>query len=78
MPKFDLTIRLTICYNHGMRKVETITKAAFARELGISKPRVSQFVLMGLPVRPDGRLDRVAALQWHRDNIIPRAVWSIE
>ena len=54
-----------------MPKVETITKAAFARELGVSKPRVSQLVQIGLPVLPNGRLDRRAALQWHRDNIIP-------
>ena len=26
---------------------------------------------MGLPVLPNGRLDRGAALQWYRDNIIP-------
>ncbi len=54
-----------------MRRVETITKAAYARELGISKPRVSQLVQMGLPVLSNGRLDRGAALQWYRDNIIP-------
>ena len=32
---------------------------------------VSQLVQIGLPVLPNGRLDRRAALQWHRDNIIP-------
>ena len=55
-----------------MRRVETITKDAFSRELGISKPRVSQLVQMGLPVRLDGRLDRRVAFRWHRDNILPR------
>ncbi len=54
-----------------MRRVASITKAAFARELEISKARVSQLLQMGLPVLPNGRLDRGAALQWYRDNIIP-------
>jgi hypothetical protein len=54
-----------------MRRVETITKAAFARELGISKPRVTQLIQMGLPELPNGRLDRGIALQWYADNIIP-------
>ncbi len=39
-----------------------ITKADLARELGVSKSRVSQYVKEGLPVRPDGKLDREAAL----------------
>ena len=26
---------------------------------------------MGLPVLPNGRLDRGVALRWYRDNIIP-------
>ena len=55
-----------------MRRVETITKAAFARELGVSKPRVTQMVQMGLPVLPNGRLDRRVVLRWRRDNIIAR------
>jgi phage terminase Nu1 subunit (DNA packaging protein) len=48
-----------------------ITKAELSEMLGISRPRVSQFVQLGMPVRPDGRLDRVAALQWVVRNIMP-------
>ena len=57
-----------------MRKLDLITKAAFARELGISKARVSQLLQMGSPVLPNGRLDRGEALQWYRDNIIPSMI----
>jgi phage terminase Nu1 subunit (DNA packaging protein) len=48
-----------------------VTKAELSEMLGISRPRVSQFVQLGMPVRPDGRLDRVAALQWVVRNIKP-------
>jgi hypothetical protein len=41
-----------------------ITKAALARELKISKARVSQFISLGLPVRDDGKIDRDVALSW--------------
>jgi hypothetical protein len=47
---------------------ETISKAQLARELGVSRARVSQLVKGGLPVRPDGRLDRARALAWVRAN----------
>ena len=65
----DLTIRLIICYNHGMRKVETISKASFARELAISKARVSQLLAMGMPIGLDGRLNRRVARAWYCANI---------
>jgi phage terminase Nu1 subunit (DNA packaging protein) len=45
-----------------------ITKAQLAELLGVSRPRVSQFVGEGLPVRVDGRLDREVALAWLRQN----------
>ena len=45
-----------------------ITKAEFARELNISKGRVSQLLKLGLPVR-DGRIDRVEGASWYRANI---------
>ena len=41
-----------------------ITKSALAAELGLSKGRISQYVTAGLPVRPDGKLDRDEALAW--------------
>ena len=47
------------------------TKAGFSRLLGVSKPRVSQYVAMGLPVRADGRLNLDEALRWVRENIVP-------
>jgi hypothetical protein len=47
---------------------EIIRKSDLARELGVSRARVSQLVRGGLPVRPDGRLDRVRTLAWVRAN----------
>jgi hypothetical protein len=47
---------------------EIIRKSDLARELGVSRARVSQLVGRGLPVRPDGRLDRPRALAWVRAN----------
>lgn len=47
-----------------------ITKAALADELSISRPRVSQYVKAGLPVRSDGRLNRADALNWLNSNAI--------
>ncbi len=41
-----------------------ITKAELADQLEISRPRVSQLVARGLPVRADGRIDREQALKW--------------
>lgn len=41
-----------------------ITKSEFAKELRISKARVSQLVADGLPVRAGGRLERTEALEW--------------
>ena len=43
----------------------TVTsKSALAAELGISKARVSQYVLAGMPTLADGKLDREAAIRW--------------
>lgn len=46
-----------------------ITKAGLAAELGISKARVSQYCRAGLPVRPDGKLNREDALYWIRHQV---------
>jgi hypothetical protein len=46
-----------------------ITKAALARELGLSRARISQLCRTGLPVRPDGKLDRAKAVAWVKANV---------
>jgi hypothetical protein len=48
---------------------EVITKAELARELDLSRARVSQLCKIGLPVRPDGRLNRAEALAWVKANV---------
>ena len=54
-----------------MKDDHSITKANFAREIGVSKARVSQLLKLGLPVLANGRLDREQALDWYRANITP-------
>lgn len=47
----------------------TISKSGLAKELGLSKGRISQLVGQGLPVLPNGRLERAVALKWIEENI---------
>src|SRR5215471_12536246 len=46
-----------------------ISKAALARELGVSRPRIAQLARAGLPVRSDGKLNRMEAVEWVAANI---------
>lgn len=50
---------------------DVISKSAFAQEIGVSKPRVSQLVKEGLPVTANGKIDRAVALAWYQKNIEP-------
>ena len=53
-----------------------ITKADLARELNLSRARISQLCQIGLPVRPDGKLNRSEALAWVKANHCPwRGGW---
>lgn len=47
---------------------ETVSKSQLAESLGVSRPRISQYVAAGLPVRADGRVDLDAAMAWLREN----------
>jgi len=47
----------------------TETKAQFSRRMGVSKPRVSQWVKAGLPLNADGHVKIDAALKWLRNRI---------
>lgn len=56
---------------------DTITKAELARQLNLSRPRVTQLCQAGLPVRPDGKLNRMEAVEWVRTHVDrPRGGWS--
>lgn len=48
-----------------------VSKSRFAAEVGLSKGRISQLVGQGLPVRPDGKIDRDTALDWMEANLDP-------
>lgn len=47
----------------------TISKAELARELDLSRARISQLCKIGLPVRPDGKLNRAEAVAWVKANV---------
>ncbi|WP_376957712.1 hypothetical protein ABNQ39_11325 [Azospirillum sp. A26] len=47
------------------------TKAAFARRVGLSRARVTQYAAKGLPVTPDGKVDVGAALEWMSRELDP-------
>lgn len=49
-----------------MADVEAVTKSQLAEIFGVSRGRISQYITAGLPVMPDGRVDRAAAEEWHR------------
>jgi hypothetical protein len=48
---------------------DVVTQTELARQLGIKRGRVTDYVKRGLPVRPDRRLWRVMALDWIRQNV---------
>ncbi len=48
---------------------DVITKAELAQELDLSRARISQLCMMGLPVRSDGKLNRAEALGWVKANV---------
>ena len=49
---------------------DVISKAGLARELEVSRARISQLCRLGLPVRPDGKLNRTEAVSWVEANIV--------
>jgi hypothetical protein len=51
-----------------------VRNSELADRLGISRPRVSQFVALGMPVRSDGRVDLESAAEWVLNNVIDQ--WS--
>jgi hypothetical protein len=48
---------------------DVITKAELARELNLSRARISQLCGIGLPVRPDGKVNRGEAVAWVKANV---------
>lgn len=48
-----------------------VNKTVLASLLNVSKSRVSQYVRLGMPVRPDGLVDAEAAAEWVREHIDP-------
>jgi hypothetical protein len=51
--------------------VTELTKTAFARHLGVTPSRVSQYIARGLPTNWDGTVDTVAGEAWLAKNVRP-------
>ena len=55
---------------------DVITKAGLARLLGVTRPRITQLIYDGLPVRPDGKLNQREAVEWVKMYVDPsRGGW---
>lgn len=48
-----------------------MSKTVFAGVMGVDKSQVTRWARMGMPVRPDGRLDPQSAAEWVRRNVDP-------
>jgi DNA-binding transcriptional regulator YdaS (Cro superfamily) len=62
-----------------------VSKSAFARHLGVSPGRVSQYIAQGLPVRWNGTVNIEKAERWIRKNVrtsrnrwMDRGCWQAE
>jgi len=51
--------------------MEPVLKSELAKRLRVTKGRISQMISMGMPVRPDGKIDVSAALGWVEEHIDP-------
>jgi phage terminase Nu1 subunit (DNA packaging protein) len=52
--------------------IVTVKKAEFARILGVSPARISQYVASGLPVLSNGRIELELARRWLKASTHPR------
>lgn len=52
-------------------KAGSLSKAAFAERVGLTRGRISQLIGQGLPVTGDGRIEVEAGLRWMEDNLDP-------
>ena len=48
---------------------KVLSKSELAGALGVSRGRISQLVAVGLPVRPDSKIDLDKAAAWYQKNI---------
>lgn len=51
------------------RLAKVVSKTELAGVLHLSRGRVTQLIGEGLPVRPDGKLDRAEAVAWYHANV---------
>jgi hypothetical protein len=46
-----------------------LTQAELAKELEVTRARITQFIHRGMPVREDRRIDLLKAVRWLCDNL---------
>lgn len=52
-----------------MTKREFVSKAEFAKIIGVSRSRISQLAREGLPIATDGRIDLAKGKRWINNNL---------
>jgi hypothetical protein len=52
-----------------MTEKKTVSKSAFAKEVGLAPSRITQLIADGLPVRKDGRIDLPKGKAWMETNL---------
>lgn len=57
--------------NNDFGEPAALTKGEFAKLIGVSSARVSQYIADGLPVEFDGRIDVARGWQWMKVNLDP-------
>jgi hypothetical protein len=55
-----------------MGTIKSISKAGFAKKLGVSKARITAYCQKGMPVLASGLLDESVAREWVRKSILPK------
>lgn len=58
-------------FSPGELASHLVTRADFAREIGRSPARVTQYVAMGMPITDNGLIDRAHARAWMQENLAP-------
>jgi len=54
------------------RPKQNVSKSQIARELSVSKGRVSQLIKAGMPVGADGNINLERAREWYTTHVRPR------
>jgi phage terminase Nu1 subunit (DNA packaging protein) len=51
---------------------QNVTKAEFARSVGVDKSYLTRLIKRGLPINQDGTVPKTAAARWYKANVVVR------